>query len=145
MATSAITPLYNFNGQTYELMQQSPYVYSGTNTSIRQLEGEGPEAGRISYMGGTYKPYTGSLGQQTTPPKIQTPYVPNAFTQAQLGQFNNGQRGNFENNPVYQQYVAKMNNMYGVSPVGAAGDVLAGQTAFPAGGKTGPTNTGSNT
>ncbi len=144
MAT--ITPLYNFNGQTYELMQQSPYVYSGTNDSIRQLGGEGQDAGRISYMGGTYRPYTGSVGQQNTQqPRVQTPYVPNAFTQGQLGQFNNGQRGNFENNPAYQQYVAKMNNMYGVSPVGAAGDVLAGQTAFPAGGKTGPTNTGSNT
>lgn len=143
---AAITPLYNFNGQTYELMKQSPYVYSGTNTSIRQLGGEGAEAGRIGYMGGTYRPYGGSIGQQTTQPKPQTPYTPNAFTQAQLAQFNNGQRGNFENNPAYQQYVAKMNNMYGVSPVGAAGDVLDGQTVFNAGigGKSAPTTGGSN-
>lgn len=74
----------------------------------------------------------GGNKQTTTTTRTIPGYAPNGFTQAQLSNFNNVQRGNFENNPAYQQYVAKMQNMYGVSPIGAAGDVLKGQTVFNA-------------
>lgn len=143
MENNSLTqPLYTYNGQTYiQTKAPSNWLQYQTNTPRVFTE----ENGNISHGGGSYKPYNGSLGQQQQT-RPQTPYTPNAFTQAQLAQFSNGQRGNFENNPAYQQYVAKMNNMYGVNPVGAAGDVLNGQTVFNAGigGKNAPTTGGSN-
>jgi hypothetical protein len=140
MATSAITPLYNFNGQTYELMQQSPYVYSGTNQTIRQLGGEGQEAGRISYMGGTYRPYGGSIGQSQPQAPLPTGNPTNPYTQKQLAALGD-QRSYGRNFDPYQQYVNKMQSVYGVGPVGAAGDVL--QSTINGAGKSGPTG-GSN-
>ena len=138
-------PLATIDGKTYQLANTG-YAYGNgmLNNSIPQSTTPNVN-GNIWYQGGLYKPYAGSLGNTQQPVSTKQPYKPNQFTQGQLNQFNNGQRGDFENNPAYQQYVAKMQNMYGVSPVGAAGDVLSGQTAFPAGGKTGPVNTGSNT
>ena len=134
------------NGQLYDVYETTPGMLSGmTSISNAKLMNPDKYSSYSQVNGLGWATPIGMPNQSAQPVTTKQPYKPNQFTQGQLAQFNNGQRGDFENNPAYQQYVAKMNNMYGVSQVGAAGDVLSGQTIFPAGGKTGPTNTGSNT